>query len=161
MSQPGTTTRPPIAVVGVSALFPGSSDVTGFWRDILAGTDRMTPVPPTHWLVDDYFDADPTAVDKTYGRRGGFLDPVDLDPIAFGVPPSVVPATDTAQLLALIVAQQVLDGRTDIPHDLLVPYLAFTQDDFEAVLPTIPEGGVASKEYTLDEAKKAIEANIK
>ena len=46
MSQPGTTTRPPIAVVGVSALFPGSSDVTGFWRDILAGTDRMTPVPP-------------------------------------------------------------------------------------------------------------------
>ncbi|HOZ57876.1 MAG TPA: beta-ketoacyl synthase N-terminal-like domain-containing protein, partial [Nakamurella multipartita] len=109
MSQPGTTTRPPIAVVGVSALFPGSSDVTGFWRDILAGTDRMTPVPPTHWLVDDYFDADPAAIDKTYGRRGGFLDPVDLDPIAFGVPPSVVPATDTAQLLALIVAQQVLD----------------------------------------------------
>ena len=72
MSQPGTTTRPPIAVVGVSALFPGSSDVTGFWRDILAGTDRMTPVPPTHWLVDDYFDADPAAIDKTSGRRGGF-----------------------------------------------------------------------------------------
>ena len=103
------TTRPPIAVVGVSALFPGSTDATGYWRDILAGTDRMTPVPPTHWLVDDYFDADPAAVDKTYGRRGGFLDPVDLDPIAFGVPPTVVPATDTAQLLALIVAQQVLD----------------------------------------------------
>ncbi|RUV35036.1 ABC transporter substrate-binding protein, partial [Mesorhizobium sp. M7A.F.Ca.MR.228.00.0.0] len=28
--------------------------------------------------------------------------------------------------LAFWVAQQVLDGRTDIPHDLLVPYLAFT-----------------------------------
>ena len=46
--------------------------------------------------------------------------------------------------LAFWVAQQVLDGRTDIPHDLLVPYLAFTQDDFEAALPKIEDGGVAS-----------------
>jgi ribose transport system substrate-binding protein len=63
--------------------------------------------------------------------------------------------------LAFWVAQQILDGRTDIPHDLLVPYLAFTQDDFEAVLPTIEKGGVASTEYTLDDAKKAIDANMK
>ena len=69
----------------------------------------MTPVPPTHWLIDDYYDPDPTAPDKTYGRRGGFLDPVDFDPMGFGVPPSLVPSTDTSQLLALIVAQQVLD----------------------------------------------------
>jgi ribose transport system substrate-binding protein len=63
--------------------------------------------------------------------------------------------------LAFWVAQQILDGRKDIPHDLLVPYLAFTQDDFEAVLPTIEKGGVASTEYTLDDAKKAIAANMK
>jgi ribose transport system substrate-binding protein len=59
------------------------------------------------------------------------------------------------------VAQQVLDGRKDIPHDLLVPYLEFTQNDFEAALPNIPAGSVASKEYSLDEAKKAIDANMK
>ncbi|HEX4764813.1 MAG TPA: ABC transporter substrate-binding protein [Lichenihabitans sp.] len=63
--------------------------------------------------------------------------------------------------LAFWVAQQVLDGRKDIPHDLLVPYLAFTQDDFEAALPKIPVGGVASTEYTLADAKKAIDANMK
>jgi ribose transport system substrate-binding protein len=62
--------------------------------------------------------------------------------------------------LAFWVAQQVLDGRSDIPHDLMVPYLAFTQDDFEAVLPTIEKGGVASHEYTLDESKAAIAANM-
>ena len=55
----------------------------------------------------------------------------------------------------------MLDGRTDIPHDLLVPYLAFTQDEFEAVLPTIPEGGVASHEYTQEESLAAIKANMK
>ena len=63
--------------------------------------------------------------------------------------------------LAFWVAQQVLDGRTDIPHDLLVPYLAFTQDDFEAELPNIAEGGVASHEYTLEESLAAITANMK
>lgn len=71
---------------------------------------------------------------------------------------SIAPGVST---LAFWVAQQVLDGRKDIPHDLLVPYLAFTQDDFEAALPKIPAGGVASTEYTLDDAKKAIDANMK
>ena len=109
MTSISRTIRPPIAVVGVSALFPGSVDSTGFWTDILAGTDRMTDVPPTHWLIDDHYDADPSVPDKTYGRRGGFLEPIDFDAMGFGVPPSVVSSTDTAQLLALIVAQRVLD----------------------------------------------------
>ena len=101
--------RPPIAVVGVSALFPGSVDSTGFWDDILRGTDRMTDVPASHWLIDDHYDPDMSAPDKTYGRRGGFLDPVNLDLMKFGIPPVAVATTDTAQLLALIVAQRVLD----------------------------------------------------
>jgi acyl transferase domain-containing protein len=99
---------PPIAVVGVSALFPGSTDATGFWKDILAGTDLIRDVPPSHWLVEDYYDPDPTAPDKTYAKRGAFLDPVDFDALGWGVPPSTIPATDTAQLLALVVAQKVL-----------------------------------------------------
>ena len=65
--------RPAIAIVGVSALFPGSVDATGFWSDILAGTDRMTDVPASHWLIEDHYDSDMAAPDKTYGRRGGFL----------------------------------------------------------------------------------------
>ena len=71
---------------------------------------------------------------------------------------SIAPGVCT---LAFWVAQQILDGRKDIPHDLLVPYLAFDQNNFEAALKDIPVGGVASHEYTLDEAKKAIDANMK
>ena len=63
--------------------------------------------------------------------------------------------------LAFWVAQQVLDGRKDIPHDLRVPYLAFTQDNFEAELPNIAKGGVASHEYTQAESLAAIKANMK
>ncbi len=112
MTRSPDVVRTPIAVVGVSALFPGSVDSTGFWTDILAGTDRITDVPPSHWLIDDHYDADITAPDRTYGRRGGFLEPIAFDAMGFGVPPSVVPSTDTAQLLALIVAQRVLDDAT-------------------------------------------------
>ena len=70
---------------------------------------------------------------------------------------SIAPGVST---LAFWVAQQVLDGKK-VPHDLLVPYLAFTQADFEAELPKIPKGGVASHEYTQQDAIDAIKANMK
>ena len=108
MTKPNDTKRPPIAVVGLSALFPGSQSSTGFWSDILAGSDLLTDVPETHWLPQDYYDADPSAPDKTYAKRGGFLGEIDFDALSWGVPPSIIEATDTSQLLALIVAEQVL-----------------------------------------------------
>lgn len=99
----------PIAIVGAGALVPGAHDVAGFWQNVLSGKDLLTEVPSTHWLIDDYFHPDAKVPDKTYARRGAFLSPVAFDPMVFGIPPSLIPATDTSQLLALIVAQQVLD----------------------------------------------------
>src|SRR5690606_29986859 len=89
-----------IAVVGVSALFPGSQDAAGFWSDIVRGADLLGEVPATHWLIEDYYDPDPRAPDKTYARRGGFLRHVDFDPIAWGVPPKILRATDTGRASA-------------------------------------------------------------
>jgi ribose transport system substrate-binding protein len=71
---------------------------------------------------------------------------------------SIAPGVST---LAFWVAQQILDGHKDVPHDLLVPYLAFTQADFEAALPTIEKGSVASHEYTQADAVAAIKSNMK
>ena len=121
----------PIAVVGVAALFPGSIEKDGFWRDILAGRDLITDVPASHWLIDDYYDPDPRARDKTYCKRGAFLPAVDFDPVEWGVPPSIVPSTDTNQLLALIVAQQVLEDACggsfkDLPRDRVSVILGVT-----------------------------------
>jgi len=121
----------PVAVVGVAALFPGSIDKDGFWRDILAGRDLITDVPASHWLIDDYYDPDPRARDKTYCKRGAFLPEVDFDPVEWGVPPSILPSTDTNQLLALIVAQQVLEDACggswkDLPRDRVSVILGVT-----------------------------------
>ncbi len=99
----------PVAVVGVGALFPESPTALGFWNNILAGTDLIGDVPEGRWRVEDFFDADQSVPDKTYARRGGFIEPTAFDAMKFGVPPNIIEATDTSQLLALIVAQQVLD----------------------------------------------------
>ncbi|MEO8026899.1 MAG: SDR family NAD(P)-dependent oxidoreductase, partial [Bryobacteraceae bacterium] len=99
----------PIAIVGLSALFPGSQGAAGFWRDIVSGRDLITDVPARRWLIEDHYDPDPQAPDKTYCKRGAFLSPVDFDPLEFGVPPNAMPATDTCQLLALVVAKWALE----------------------------------------------------
>ncbi|OBA75867.1 hypothetical protein A5641_23790 [Mycobacterium sp. 1554424.7] len=101
--------HPPVAVVGVSALFPGSPEAERFWRNIVGGADLFSEVPASHWSIDDYYSPAPNTPDKVYARRGGFLPDIDFSPMDFGIPPNVVPATDTAQLLGLRVAQQVLE----------------------------------------------------
>jgi acyl transferase domain-containing protein/NADP-dependent 3-hydroxy acid dehydrogenase YdfG/acyl carrier protein len=113
-------TATPVAVVGVTAIYPGEPGLEGFWRTITGGRDAISEVPPSHWLIEDYFDPDPKTPDKTYCKRGGFIDPVLFDPIRFGLPPNALPATDSAQLLALIAARKVLDEamRSGVEVDL-------------------------------------------
>ncbi|MEV0522170.1 SDR family NAD(P)-dependent oxidoreductase [Streptomyces sp. NPDC050439] len=101
-----------IAVVGLSALLPGADGPAPYWRNILTGRDLIRDVPETHWRIEDYYDPDPRAADKTYAKRGAFLDPVAFDPLAFGIPPKALEATDTTQLLALVAAQQALADAT-------------------------------------------------
>ncbi|WP_405901394.1 SDR family NAD(P)-dependent oxidoreductase [Streptomyces sp. NBC_00727] len=100
--------RNPVAVVGVGALVPGATDAAGYWRIVSGGQDLITEVPASRWRVEDHYDPDPAAPDRTYARRGAFLPEVDFDPMAYGVPPTVLSSTDSSQLLALVVADQVL-----------------------------------------------------
>ena len=98
----------PIAIVGMSCLFPGASGLREYWANVRDGVDAITDVPASHWSVGDYFDADPKAPDMTYGRRGGFLDAVDFDPMGFGISPRDLEATDSTQLLGMHVAREAL-----------------------------------------------------
>jgi acyl transferase domain-containing protein/NADP-dependent 3-hydroxy acid dehydrogenase YdfG len=118
MVDNGRPPQVPIAVVGLAAFMPGSVDLTGFWHNVLTGRDLMTDVPPSRWLAADYYDPDPHATDKTYGKRGAFLPRVDFDPVRYGIPPSSLPAIDTTQLLALMVADRVIaDCAVALPDD--------------------------------------------
>ena len=99
----------PIAIVGMGCLFPNARNVKEFWHTLRTGRDGITDVPASHWKASDYFDTDPKRPDMTYCARGGFLPATPFDPIEFGIPPTALEATDTAQLLGLVVARQAME----------------------------------------------------
>jgi len=98
----------PLAIIGIGCLFPQADDANNYWAHIREGIDAITEIPPTHWRVDDYYDGDPKAADRTYGRRGGFLSPISFNPLEFNIPPNTLEAIDTSQLLGLVTAGQAL-----------------------------------------------------
>src|SRR5258706_8102862 len=99
----------PVAIVGISCLFPKADGLQAYWANIKNGVDAITPVPAaTHWKAAEYFDADPKSPDRTYAQSGGFLAPVNFNPMEFGIAPKDIEATDTSQLLSLVAAQRAL-----------------------------------------------------
>ena len=109
MPAPQPATQPPLAIVGLSALFPKADNLDQFWSNIRRGVDAITEVPATHWNPDDYFDSDQKTPDMTYARRGGFLSPVPFDPLEYGISPNNLEAIDTSQLLGMVGAKRALE----------------------------------------------------
>ncbi|MQY27423.1 type I polyketide synthase [Nocardia aurantia] len=98
----------PIAIVGMSGLFPMARNFRDFWQNVVDAADCMSDVPPSRWDLDEYYDADPTVPDKTYCRRGGFVPEVPFSVTEFGLPPNQLEVTTVVQLLSLVVARNVL-----------------------------------------------------
>ena len=44
--------QPPIAIVGISGLFPGAPDLETYWRNIVNRVDTTARVPAERWIVD-------------------------------------------------------------------------------------------------------------
>ena len=98
----------PLAIIGIGCLFPQAEDRESYWANIREGINAITDIPSTHWQIADYFDRDPKSPDMTYGRRGGFLSPVQFNPLEYNIPPNIIEAIDTTQLLGLVTAGQAL-----------------------------------------------------
>ncbi len=98
----------PVAIIGMSSIFPNAADLAHYWDVILNEVDCITRVPPSRWDVDAYYDPDPHQPDKSYSRVGGFIPDIEFDPMEFGLPPNILEVTDVSQLLALIVAKQAM-----------------------------------------------------
>ncbi len=97
-----------LAIVGIGCLFPKAASKQAYWANIREGVDCISDVPETHWRVADLYDPDPKAPDRTYGKRGGFLDTIDFNPMEFSIQPNILEAIDTSQLLGLVAAREAL-----------------------------------------------------
>ncbi|MFT5914691.1 MAG: polyketide-type polyunsaturated fatty acid synthase PfaA, partial [Bacteroidia bacterium] len=101
--------KTPVAVVGVSAMFADAKNIEEYWTNIIQSKDSIKDVPSNRWLIDDYFDENMMAPDKTYCKRGGFLPEIDFNPMEFGLPPNILEVTDASQLLGLVAARDAFE----------------------------------------------------
>jgi malonyl CoA-acyl carrier protein transacylase len=107
-NKTSSTGNIPLAIIGIGCLFPKAANVNEYWTNIREGVYAITDIPESHWKPEDYFHSDQTIPDMTYARRGGFIDPVDFNPLLYGMSPNNIEATDTTQLLGMVVARQAL-----------------------------------------------------
>ena len=106
------TDAPPldVAIVGMSAMFPGAADLPTFWANILANVDTITEVPAERWDPELYYtqDSKPSTGEHTYSKWGGFLPRIPFDALTHGIPPAALASIEPVQLLALEAAQRAL-----------------------------------------------------
>ncbi|MEV6908805.1 SDR family NAD(P)-dependent oxidoreductase [Amycolatopsis sp. NPDC051071] len=91
-----------VAIVGMACVFPGAPDLPAFWSNVLHGADAVTEVPDQRWDKEIY-------ADQSTSKWGGFLPPVDFDPLAYGIPPKSMGSIDPAQLVSLQTARRALE----------------------------------------------------
>ncbi len=107
-----------IAIIGMSALFPGARNMQAYWQNILNKVDAVTQAPKK-W-ANAYLDADSRQNDRIYTSKGGFLgDLAQFDPMEFGIMPNSVDGADPDHFLALKVSRDALkdSGYLDRPFN--------------------------------------------
>ncbi len=98
----------PIAIIGMSCLFPKANDLDSFWENILNKVDAIEEIPKEQFDWSKYYSADPLERDKISSRWGGFLRDIPFDPSIYGIPPSSLASVDPMQLIILEVTRAAL-----------------------------------------------------
>ncbi|MCK5913153.1 MAG: polyketide synthase, partial [Desulfuromusa sp.] len=120
-------------------MYPQADNAGKFWTNIKNRVDAITEVPESHWRAEDYYDEDPKVADKVYAKLGGFLSPVEFNPMEYGILPNAIEAIDTAQLLGLLTVEQALKdagygAEKDFDHEQVSVILGIT-GTLELVVP--------------------------
>jgi PfaB family protein len=109
----------PIAIIGLSCLFPGARTPDEFWRNLLAETDSTSlatvadmGVPP-----ETFFNPVKGQRDKFYALRGGYVRDFVFDSSGYQLPAGFLDALDSLFHWPLYVAREALrdSGYLDSP----------------------------------------------
>lgn len=102
-------TRSPIAVIGLACYYPGAPNIKQLWENIVTRRRQFRRMPDVRLPLDDYYDPDPTADDKTYGTKAAVIDGFSFDWMKRGIPKSVADSTDISHWLALETALKAME----------------------------------------------------
>ena len=92
----------PFAIVGMSAVLPGSPDLETFWAHLLAADDLISEIPADRWDWRALYGDPLMETDKTDIKWGGFMPEIDkFDAAFFGISPREAVLMDPQQRIFL------------------------------------------------------------
>lgn len=100
--------REDIAIVGIGGIFPDAMDFSEYWSNIIKRKDSVKDLPEKYWALEDFYDPDPNAEDKTYAKKAATVGSIYFDPVEYGIPPKVMQSISVEQFFGLVVAKQAL-----------------------------------------------------
>lgn len=107
----------PIAIVGISGIFPMAADPQQFWQNLSAGRVCLREVPRERWDWRQCCGGPDTR--RTTIKWGGFIDGVDrFDPLFFGIAPKEASIMDPQQRLLLTEVWRALEDAGVNPREL-------------------------------------------
>ncbi|GAF07319.1 long-chain-fatty-acid-CoA ligase [Paenibacillus pini JCM 16418] len=100
----------PIAIIGLSGIFPKAKDEIEYWDNLVSGKDCITEIPKVRWDWRDYY-GDPTKeANKTNVIWGGFIDGIaEFDPLFFGISPREAEQMEPQQRLLMTYAWKAVE----------------------------------------------------
>lgn len=112
-SRPSVGHQEPIAIIGLCGRYPQAATLDVFWKNLEAGKDCVTEIPPERWPLEGFFHAhleEAVAQRKSFGKWGGFLESFsEFDPLFFNISPREALGMDPQERLFLQAAWEVLE----------------------------------------------------
>ena len=102
----------PIAIIGMSCLFPDASTLTDYWSNLLSGRTSIQALPPERWSVEDHWtEGGPGNVPegRTYAKIGAFVNEFEFNWRRWRVPPATLGQIDPCQQWAVETAAAALE----------------------------------------------------
>ncbi|AEH07970.1 MULTISPECIES: type I polyketide synthase [Protofrankia] len=125
-----------VAIVGLSARFPGAASLGEFWRLIQEADPQFHEVPDSRWIHRTFYDPlNPRSPHRAYTDRVAFVDDVDRFAAAhYRIPPRRARAMDPQQRLLVHLAREALQdaGLERRPFDRARTgvYVGISQSDY-------------------------------
>lgn len=98
-----------IAIVGMSCVFPGATNIDHYWSNLVNGVDSITEAPANRIDPLYFQQGEEPAYDRFYCNRGGFLQIPIMDPMKFGFLPIAAKGMEPEHLLMMKLAYEALE----------------------------------------------------
>ncbi|MGY3837443.1 SDR family NAD(P)-dependent oxidoreductase [Bacillus atrophaeus] len=142
-----------IAIIGMAGRYPKAENIQAFWKNLKAGMDCITEIPPSRWDWQEFSHLKSPA-GKPVSKWGGFIEDADcFDPQFFRISPREAENMDPQERLFLEACWEAIEDAGYTPNTLAAPQGRHKRQHVGVF------AGVMHKDYSLIGAEALSEDN--